>query len=126
MRNCPTCQIPLDCRQMAGEEIDICSQCGGTFFDDGELESLVGLFLLYEKVRLDEPEIDSVPTTEKIRQVACPSDGSPMTSEEISGLIIDRCPQCDGIWLDSGELVALQLAQRNIKENIDLYIRLGQ
>lgn len=35
---------------------------------------------------------------------ACPVDGADMCKEDVSGIIIDRCPACGGIWLDAEEL----------------------
>ena len=80
---------------------------------------------LFKDVTLDEPEIDTVPQGERERHVACPVDGVAMAPLEMSGLIIDRCGQCEGLWLDDGELTALRLAEWNIRENTQLYIRLG-
>ena len=34
----------------------------------------------------------------------CPVDGSALTMSERSGIEIDYCPQCRGVWLDPGEL----------------------
>ena len=34
----------------------------------------------------------------------CPIDGTQMTKEIAHMLVIDRCPECKGVWLDSGEL----------------------
>jgi uncharacterized protein len=34
----------------------------------------------------------------------CPNDGSTLTMSERSGIEIDYCPQCRGVWLDRGEL----------------------
>lgn len=34
----------------------------------------------------------------------CPVDGSPLTMSDRSGVEIDYCPQCRGVWLDRGEL----------------------
>ena len=34
----------------------------------------------------------------------CPADGSPLVMSERSGIEIDYCPQCRGVWLDRGEL----------------------
>jgi Zn-finger nucleic acid-binding protein len=34
----------------------------------------------------------------------CPIDGSPLVMAERSGVEIDYCPQCRGVWLDRGEL----------------------
>ena len=34
----------------------------------------------------------------------CPNDGSTLTMSERSGIEIDYCPECRGVWLDRGEL----------------------
>lgn len=34
----------------------------------------------------------------------CPIDGTPLVITERSGVEIDYCPQCRGVWLDRGEL----------------------
>ena len=34
----------------------------------------------------------------------CPKDGNDITSESFHGVQIERCPHCNGIWLDAGEL----------------------
>lgn len=34
----------------------------------------------------------------------CPLDGSVLKITERSGVEIDYCPQCRGVWLDRGEL----------------------
>lgn len=34
----------------------------------------------------------------------CPNDGSVLVMSERSGIEIDYCPTCRGVWLDRGEL----------------------
>jgi Zn-finger nucleic acid-binding protein len=34
----------------------------------------------------------------------CPTDGTVLTMSERSGIEIDYCPTCRGVWLDRGEL----------------------
>jgi hypothetical protein len=41
------------------------------------------------------------------RQHACPIDGSTMTKQVAHTIVIDRCPTCQGVWLDAGELDCL-------------------
>ena len=36
--------------------------------------------------------------------MACPVDGSALVMSERSGIEVDYCPQCRGVWLDRGEL----------------------
>jgi Zn-finger nucleic acid-binding protein len=37
----------------------------------------------------------------------CPRDGAPLVEVERSGVLIDACPTCRGVWLDRGELEKL-------------------
>ncbi len=34
----------------------------------------------------------------------CPNDGATLSMSERSGVEIDYCPECRGVWLDRGEL----------------------
>ncbi len=34
----------------------------------------------------------------------CPTDDSVLVMSERSGIEVDHCPQCRGVWLDRGEL----------------------
>ena len=36
--------------------------------------------------------------------MACPVDGAALVMSERSGIEIDYCPTCRGVWLDRGEL----------------------
>jgi len=50
--------------------------------------------------------------TERAARVAadrnkCPRDGAALVAKEYHHVTIDRCPTCDGIWLDKGELEIL-------------------
>jgi Transcription factor zinc-finger len=44
-------------------------------------------------------------STEGMR--ACPVDGSKMSKSIAHMVVIDRCPECGGVWLDGGELERL-------------------
>ena len=52
------------------------------------------------------------PCAELIRQKtkverACPADGKAMRKEIVQNIILDRCPECGGVWLEHDELEAL-------------------
>lgn len=125
MRSCPVCGVPLIEITREGQVLDRCTRCGGLYFDRGELAQVVDLWRILRSVRLDEIELATVPVEEVERDLHCPADGSLMEPRDIGNLVIDVCPTCEGIWLDKGELVGLQLAERNLRENLTLYIRLG-
>lgn len=44
----------------------------------------------------------------------CPTDGSVLVMSERSGIEIDYCPTCRGVWLDRGELD--KIIERSVSE----------
>jgi hypothetical protein len=54
-------------------------------------------------------ELDEEADREERQQhfMKCPKCGADLQSEEFHSVTIDRCPDCDGIWLDSGEIDSL-------------------
>ncbi len=40
----------------------------------------------------------------------CPVDGATLLKEHNNEIIIDRCPKCQGVWLDAGEIEAIKAA----------------
>ena len=123
-RKCPKCMLPLSEVVMAGQRVDRCDTCAGVFFDVGELDAILTLIARFNAVTLNEPDIP-LPDFERQREVLCPHDGAAMEPSEAGPVIIDTCPSCRGIWLDGGEITALKLAENTIRENLNLYIRLG-
>lgn len=124
-RNCPTDGVALVEETMAAQLVERCPDCAGLFFDKGELESILRIARHFQAVRLDEPELETIPAEEVERHVMCPADGTHMNPRELGGTIIDECPQCEGLWLDHGEVVALKIAEASIRQNLSLYLRLG-
>ncbi len=39
--------------------------------------------------------------------ISCPLDGTTMDRVNLTGVAVDRCPACGGVWLDRGELRAI-------------------
>jgi Zn-finger nucleic acid-binding protein len=46
-------------------------------------------------------------SSEEVQEAVCPSCRRPMIVYELDGVEIDRCLDCGGTWLDSGELEAI-------------------
>lgn len=126
-RSCVHCGPQVQLEEVEFKEciVDRCQRCQGMYFDKGELESIFGLVDLYASVVLDEPEIDHVPDVEHFRNMPCPVDGALMNARSVGGVWLDICPTCSGIWVDGGEIAALKFAENQIKQNLNLYIRLG-
>jgi len=48
----------------------------------------------------------------------CPKCGMRLNETEYKEGKINKCTECDGIWLDAGELEALLLNEKTVIENI--------
>ena len=51
---------------------------------------------------------------EKLRQLhwmRCPKDGTEMTTIELHGIKLDKCPTCNGTFFDDGEIEHLMNAK---------------
>ncbi len=110
--NCPICNVPLIAVEREQIEIDYCISCRGLWFDRGELE-LLGEKM---KLRIDPSALVECPATVTERPRKCPRCGKVMRKEQLAGkgrLVVDRCPDNQGIWFDARELGSMldQLAQ---------------
>lgn len=110
MIDCPRCKKELQpqiIKERRGEiEVDICDQCKGTWYDQGELNDL-------EKIV--EPvfvEVRKIPNEyDQLTALACPKCKVIMKKADHprdENVILDYCEECSGIWLDGGELTAIQ------------------
>ncbi len=110
--NCPRCSTALnkETLRVVNEsiEIDTCSSCGGRWFEKDELS---------KAEKIVEPtmlEIRRIPKEEEqMEGLYCPSCKNGKVMAKIENprdayVIMDYCPMCNGIWLDKGELEAIQ------------------
>jgi uncharacterized protein len=108
--NCPRCKIQLKSQTIKdikySVEVDTCAECEGSWFDKGELARLD---------KIVEPtllEIRQIPSKkEQMEKLNCPVCSRIMLKSDHPRdrrVILDYCPVCQGIWLDKGELDAIQ------------------
>jgi Zn-finger nucleic acid-binding protein len=103
---CPRCNEILDRLSVASVEIDLCPGCSGIWLDKGELA------LLRERAGFrDLRELKQhcagqrvVPPSSRNVQLACPSCAGTLSAVGMGRVLVDACDQCEGIWLDRGEL----------------------
>ena len=104
---CPVCKSDMIDVEHERIELDYCTSCQGVWFDAEELELLLeSMGIKNHDLALDDiwhsPEAE---TTEKKRK--CPICGQKMTKAAIGKepeVLIDVCPQEDGLWFDGGEV----------------------
>lgn len=86
-----------------------CAVCKGIFLDKGEFEKLLedGLGAV-----VDTFAFSAVSETMDALQARCPKCARDMAATTgPGGLRLDRCPGCEGVFLDQGELASLQLVR---------------
>ena len=101
MLTCPNDGTALTQIQIEGVPVDQCSVCGGQWLQRGELETLSE----HHKAHLDPVTVGEVGMMHSQRK--CPQDGTMMSQHEFmehTGIKIDQCSTCQGIWLDKAEL----------------------
>jgi Zn-finger nucleic acid-binding protein len=110
--NCPRCSSALAPAEANGVGVLRCARCQGTWVDeDGFREAQnradpehdwLHLELWREHERFDA----------KRSTLACPSCGEPLVAMAYgdTGVEIDHCPACAGIWLEEQELANLVAA----------------
>lgn len=97
MLPCPKCKGYMHARRQRGVEIDLCAECEGVWLDEGELARLAG-------TKRDVPATGEEMT---VTRFACPRCGSTLLCQRYSSeheLMIDICGECNGVYLDKGEL----------------------
>ena len=90
--------------------LEQCTTCGGLWFDKSELyRTRQGEA---EKVELLESEILRVSSRIESTVLLCPRDGERLVrfSDRFfpKGVILERCPACEGFWLNRGEFTNYQ------------------
>jgi Zn-finger nucleic acid-binding protein len=90
---------------------DRCDSCKGMWLEEGELAKTMG-----QKEDFPEPErIKSGPKSSRKCPKCIEITMIEVTLSPRSKLILDTCPQCAGVWLDSKELVKIQVTLRELR-----------
>lgn len=97
---CPKCQGELHEMYIEGVDIDFCDSCKGIWFDKDEMAFMAELPEDIPNANVEDTATQS--------SYPCPRCETTTLEEmkfvQAEDLLIDRCPECRGIWLDKGEL----------------------
>jgi Zn-finger nucleic acid-binding protein len=110
---CPRCGSELVSVEYDGVQIETCPDCAGEWLAAGELQTLVEhheeVFTPKEISSIDAVNKENF-TAEKDDQheLNCPQcENTPMDRfnyGDTSGIILHKCPACEGVWTDKGQL----------------------
>jgi Zn-finger nucleic acid-binding protein len=98
-----------------GVRIYVCSSCNGRLLDEqklGEIEKKRELYISREQGHTNSSHYDGTRF--------CPDCDIKMEKAKYGQYVprtIDKCPQCNNIWLDKGELEDIQVAYEMYEEN---------
>ena len=116
---CPVDHADLSSQPYEGNvQVEECSSCKGIWLTKEKLFAIERMKEndYHEVVENHKPaseaRMETTVSIEKPRDLNCPSCQSPMLANEhgyFSGIIIDTCISCGGVWLDRGELEALEI-----------------
>lgn len=103
---CPRDGDPLEREIFVGVEIDSCTGCDGTWLDKGEIGKIIGM----QQDLMGGMQIKLEPLRDRGvgERLKCPRcENIDLLAYYFSAdkkLIVDRCPNCEGVWLDTEEL----------------------
>jgi len=113
--NCPKCSEELARIEVEDMRLDSCASCQGIWFDDRELEQSKdlaepGLDWMDFEIWKHENEFDI-----SARSQSCPRCEKPMCQLGYgkTGVQVEHCTDCQGIWLDGGEFEKIIQALKN-------------
>jgi Zn-finger nucleic acid-binding protein len=114
---CPRCNAVLGSVQEDGETVEVCPGCKGEWLHAGELQKLVehhhAVFTPEEIASLDAVNKE-IFTAEKDDhdELDCPFCKSVRMEHfnygDTSGILLHKCPDCQGIWMDKGQLTKVE------------------
>lgn len=124
---CPRDQSSLTPRIYEADiEIDECGRCHGVWLDKGELEEIQRTVERDHTALLEGPHdpTGGLPSSKIPKpRIACPKCGTQMDARPYgmgSQIVIDVCPDNCGIWLDEGELQALEVLFERSQAEVEI------
>lgn len=110
---CPRCKGSLTTISSEGLDVEKCAGCGGTWLDANELKMLAERSASAVATPKSSPSqlpgnSGPAPGAQSSSDMSCPKCANVSLRAFIygcdSGIELDRCPQCSGLWFDSDEL----------------------
>jgi len=101
--------------------LEQCKECGGIWFDEMKLFSARNGEA--EKIEVLDSKSLWTPTNMLDRIRRCPLDQSELFRFKdryfLKGIVLERCPSCNGIWLNRGDFTKFQHTRQELKRPKD-------
>ena len=96
---CPRHPVEFHRSTVEGHDLHRCPECAGLWIPGPNIDALLG--------KGEQLKLRSFCSARKSK-LACPCDGKVLGEATIAGVTLDLCLECNGLWLDWGELERLQ------------------
>ena len=108
---CPVCRVNLSAGRLEGRRVAFCETCRGVFVSNDDFSDIVQT----QRGRYTGPTDKPVPVNpgELNRRLDCPACGKELDVHPYYGpgsVVIDSCCRCRMVWLDRGEIAAIERA----------------
>ena len=103
---CERCSDPMHTVFYEGVAIQLCMSCKGVFLSKKKLE------MIEESQEFNMPEDMPIPRRKYEVLRNCPECQTAMKKVKygrIRTTVIDYCDNCNGVWLDNGEIASIQI-----------------
>jgi len=121
---CPRDGSELQAVDVGGVELDKCHKCDGLWLDYGELKTIRSMNLDEVEEQLEQkygnPDVQPAKVDAYMRCPRCGDEGRLMRHHVsyMKPVEVDRCQQCQGIWLDDTELDALLTDKQKMEKEL--------
>lgn len=118
---CPNCKKLMTEKKVKDFLFDYCKECGSMFFEEGGL--------LVAKEEIDYNEIfDDIPVKQNDKNITflcpkCKKDMQKIVYEYDSGIFIDLCYKCNGIFLENGKLIQISTYLKDMEKGRELRLK---
>jgi len=125
---CPRCSAILNPVEYDRAQIEVCPDCAGEWLHSGELQKIVEhheeVFTPEEIASIDAVN-EEIFTAEQDDhdELNCPHCANVRMEHfnygDTSGIVLHKCPECGGIWMDKEQLKKVEMLVDGWKEHFD-------
>lgn len=122
MPRCPACKQPCDLIEYEGIKVHNCGECGGYWLSEVKLNQICVRRDVQMSEAVRQRLMDMADKNHRREQLLCLSCGKLLEKHQFriwDDIILDRCPKCQRIWLDQGELEKCQIYAEYFEDHPD-------
>jgi uncharacterized protein len=120
MPRCPVCKTQTELIKYENVPIHSCGSCGGHWLSELKLGAIVERRDVAMPDAVKRKMVELADASNSTGELWCLGCGTAMAKEFFRGwprIQLDRCPKCQGLWLDRGELEKCQIFWEYVRDH---------